>query len=170
MNTINKVKNVVYVAINFATGLTDLVLTVRKPNGTLVSPNPTITEQGSGTYTASYTPDALGTWQEKISSASNTDKVVRSYDVVAFDTTDNENAIAAVQTTVNEIATDTDTIITNVSAVKTELDTVNTTTTEIATDTDTIITNVAAVKSELDTVNTNVTTILNEVNPGGYFA
>ena len=113
--TINKVKEIVYVAQGFTTGLTDLVLVVRKPNGTLVAPNPTITEQGLGVYTASYTPDALGTWQEQITSVVNGDKVIRAYDVVSYDTDD-------LQSQVDGVETKADTIITDIATVNTKVD------------------------------------------------
>lgn len=115
-HTINKEKKVVYVALNFATGLTDLTLYVRKPDGTTLDPI-VMTEQGEGIYTASYTPDAVGIWQEKVVSQSNHDKIIRSYLVVNYDEDDLysksntiENKIDTVQSDITYIKNKVDSI------------------------------------------------------------
>lgn len=85
---ISTVRKIVWVSLNFTTGLTDLIVVVRKPDGSLLSPAPTVVEQGLGIYTAEYTPDTLGIWQEKVSSILNGDLAIRSYEVVAVDLSD----------------------------------------------------------------------------------
>lgn len=104
-HTINKERKIVYVALNFATGLTDLTLYVRKPDGSMLDPI-AMTEQGEGIYTATYTPDAVGVWQEKVISQSNHDKVVRSYIVVNYDEDDVYEKVDSVETKVDSVQTD----------------------------------------------------------------
>lgn len=168
MNTVNKLRKVVYVAVGFTTGLTDLTLTVRHPDGT--STTPSFTEQGDGVYTASYTPDVVGTWQEKVSSATNGDKVVRSLDVLAFDDTDVKADVDAVSTKVDAVKTDVDAVSTKVDSVQTSVDTVKTDVDSVGTSVNTVSSKVDAVKSELDQVKTAVDNISTEAKPGGYFA
>lgn len=119
---INTVKTVVYAAVNFITGLTDLVLTVRKPDGTIVTPSPTVTEQGDGIYTASYTPDALGTWQEKFSSVVNGDKVFRSFTVEAIDLSDVNANVDDVETKVDTANGKLDALQTTADSIETKVD------------------------------------------------
>ena len=85
-HTINKEKEIYYVAINFTTGLTDVVLTVIKPDLTTLTP--AVVEQGSGVYRAVYTPDTKGYWREEIISVVNGDKVFRSFLVEENDSDD----------------------------------------------------------------------------------
>lgn len=154
--TINKVRELVYVASSFTTGLTDLVITVRKPDGSSFTPTPTFTEQGDGVYVLSYTPETLGNWQEKISSATNGDYLINSYEVVAYDETDIQSQVAGVETKV-------DTIDTNVDSVKS---TVETTDGKV----DTVSTNVNSANTKLDTINGKIDGIASNVGSGGYIA
>lgn len=117
--TINKSRELVYVAQGFVTGLSDLIIVVRKPDGTLFTPAPTFTEQGDGVYTLSYTPDLLGTWQEKISSVTNGDVLINAYDVVAYDVDDIQGQVDGVETKV-------DTIQTGVTSANNKLDSIET--------------------------------------------
>jgi len=147
MSTVNKVREVTYVAVGFTTGVSDLTLAVRKPNGTLVSSAPTFTEQGAGVYTASYTPDAVGQWQERVSSVTNGDNVVRAYDVVAFDADD-------VKAQTDNIETKVDTVDGKVDVVDGKIDTLDGKADNIQT--------------TVNTINTKVDALDNA--PGGYFA
>lgn len=150
--TVNKLRTVAYVAKGFATGLTDLVLVVRKPNGSALAPAATFSEQSGGVYIATYTPDVTGVWEEKITSVTNGDKVVVGYNVVSFDSDDVKSDTATILTDVVTIDGKVDTLTTKSDAIKTVVD-------EVAVDTDTLITDVGAVKTELDTVNSNVSAI-----------
>ena len=120
MSAINKTRHVIYVALDFQVGLTDLLLTIRKPNGTLVFS--TMTEQGNGIYITSYVPDMVGTWQEQIISETNGDIVVRSIEIESSDISDIKNAVDIVSTKVDSVDTKTSTIITKVDAVKAVID------------------------------------------------
>lgn len=142
MATVNKTRKLVYVAVDFTTGLTDLVLAVRKPDGTPVTPAPTFTEQGDGVYIADYTPDAVGSWQEKVTSVTNGDNVVRAYDVVAFDADD--------------VKAQTDSIETKIDVVDTKVDGVQSTANSI--------------EGKVDSVETKIDALDAETKPGGYFA
>jgi hypothetical protein len=152
MNTVNKVRNVVYVTLGFKTSLTDVVLSVRQPDATLLTP--VVTEQGNGVYTASYTPTQVGTYQELISSVTNADKVLRSVDVVAVDDSD--------------VKADVDAVATAVAAVKTDVDN---STTAIQASVATVKSDVDSVSTKVDAVQTSVNQIVaSEAKSGGYFA
>lgn len=119
MITVNKVKTLVYVASGFSAGLTDLTLAIRQPDGTLVSPVVTFTEQGAGVYTATYTPTQTGTYQEKITSATNGDNVIHTEDVVAKDASDVDADVATMKTDMDTSFTTTNG---KVDAIKTDVD------------------------------------------------
>jgi hypothetical protein len=152
--TVNKIRKVVYVASGFTTGLTDLVLSVRKPDGTLVTP--IVTEQGDGVYVSSYTPDVSGIWQERITSVVNRDKIFRSIVIDAIDEDD-------IKSTVDSVNTKVDTITNKIDAVKTDVDSVGTAVVMVSGKTDAIKTELDAVKVAVDNMNFEITT-------GGYFA
>lgn len=82
---INSTRKMIYASLNFVAGINDFTLAVRKPDGSLLDPAPTVLHQGDGVYEASYIVDAVGTWQEKVESVSNGDKIVKSFVVVEFD-------------------------------------------------------------------------------------
>jgi hypothetical protein len=97
--TVNKVRTIVYTAIGFRVGLTDLVLTVKAPSGT--NPTATFTDLGNGSYKASYTPAVVGVFTENVASVSNGDQVADSVNVVAFDVMDVKSDLDAFETTTN---------------------------------------------------------------------
>ena len=160
---INTEKKIRYVASNFATGLGDVTLRVRKPNGDLFDfgsgTSLILTETFNGEYEGDYTPDTLGIWQELVTSATNGDKAVRSYIVVAVDLAEIKTSVDALGTHLDTIEDKVDTvdtvvdgIVTNVAAVKTELDTVDG-------KINTLDTVVDSIKTELDTVDGKVNTL-----------
>jgi uncharacterized protein YaeQ len=116
---INTQKKVVYVALNFQTGLTDLTLVVRKPDGTTLDPI-IMSEQGDGVYVATYTPDALGIWQEKITSETNGDKAIRSYEVVSSSIDDVSSELNTLSTKADNIYNDTQSILSDTSQIKSD--------------------------------------------------
>jgi hypothetical protein len=125
--TINKAVVIRYVASNFTTGLTDLLISVRKPNGDILTPAPVFVEIGEsgnydGVYEASYTPNVLGTWQEKITSATNSDRIIRSHDVVAYDVQDVKSQLDTVEGKVDDVKTVVDSTETKVDDVKAVVD------------------------------------------------
>ena len=138
---INTLREVVYVALDFALGVVDLTLTVRKPDGNSLAPI-VLTEQTDGIYVGSYTPDAVGVWQEKITSVANGDKVFRSTTVELLDISD-------VKTVVDSNATKLDTVISKEDAIKTVVD---------------------ANSVKLDTIDGKVSGLSTEIRGGGYFA
>lgn len=148
--TINKVRNIVYVAINFTTGLTDLVLAVRKPDGSALSPAPTFTEQGNGVYTASYTPDTAGMWQELVTSATNGDKAIRAYTVVNYDVDDVAGAVATVDGNVDSIKTTVESNASKLDTIDGIVDSIQTDTDSIESKVDILDTNVDAIKAKTD--------------------
>lgn len=117
---VNVLKKVVYVALNFSTGISDLILTVRKPDGSLLSPI-SLVEQGDGVYTAEYTPDVVGTWQEKISSVLNADRVFRSTNVEVYDIEDVKNQTSSIETKIDSIKTKTDNLPANTATTLTNI-------------------------------------------------
>lgn len=116
MNTLNKVRTVTYVALGFTDGLSDLTLAVRNPLGSITYP--TVVIQGGGVYTASYTPDLIGTWQEKFTSLSNKDKVIRSVDIIGADDVDVKAAVTVVSGKVDDANTKLDAIQLSVAAIE----------------------------------------------------
>ena len=191
---INEVKKIVYVALNFTAGLTDVVAAVRKPDGSALTPAPTFTEQGAGIYTAEYTPDTLGVWQEKVTSATNGDVAIRSYKVVSYNISDVKTDTAAIKTETDKIQTiddnidaikvETDKITvmdTNVASAKQTIEDVETAVNVIDGNVDTINVNTAAIKAKTDNLPTDTSAKLDgieskidnidaAVNLGGYFA
>ncbi len=144
---INKLRTIKYVASEFTEGLTDLILTARKPDGTPFEfevgvTELTLTETADGVYEGSYTPDAQGIWTEKVSSATNGDKAIGSVKVVSLDTEDVGGKV--------------DTVEGKVDTANSKLDTVDLKADGIKTDTESIETKI----DDLDT----------QIKPGGYFA
>ena len=145
-------------------------------------------EQSGGIYTASYTPDTLGNWQEKVSSVTNGDLVIRAYDVVSYDVNDVKTAIDtvdgkvdvidgnvdSVKTTVETTDGKVDIIDTNVDSVKSTVETTDGKVDIIDTNVDSIQAKTdnlpADTASELTDIKDVVDDISNEINPGGYFA
>jgi len=144
---INLSKTIVYVALGFQAGVSDLVLSVRKPDTTTIAP--AFVEQGSGIYVASYVPDAVGNWQETVTSVLNGDKVVRSFDVVPYDLTD--------------IKTQNDTIEGKVDAVDGKVDTANGKLDVVDGKVDTLQTTANSIETKVDALDLSI-------NSGGYFA
>lgn len=145
--TVGKLRVVTYVANEFTTGLADLTLTVRKPDGTTFGSNsgevaPAFTEQSNGIYTAEYTPNVSGSWQELVVSASNGDKVIRAFDVMVAD--------------VEDVKTQTENIETKVDAIDGKVDTVNTT--------------LNTIEGKTDSIETKIDALDSQIKPGGYFA
>jgi hypothetical protein len=106
---ISTVKTLRYVARNFQTGLTDVTLEVRKPDGTLFDFGGSVTtliltELTNGEYEGVYTPATLGLWQEKITSTANGDYAIRSYEVVTNDIDTLETHLDTIETKVDSIA------------------------------------------------------------------
>jgi hypothetical protein len=107
---ISTVKTVRYVARNFQTGLTDVTLVVRKPDGTLFDfggsvTSLVLTEISNGEYEGTYTPATLGIWQEKITSATNGDNAIRSYEVVNYDIDSLKTQLDSIEGKVDTIGT-----------------------------------------------------------------
>lgn len=121
---INTSETFEYIALNFTTGLTDLTVTVRRPDGTTFTPAPTIVEDQNGAYRYTYTPNVLGTWQERIVSPTNGDEAIRTYEVVSFELDDVkaqtdviETKVDAVDGKVDDIDTKADQIINDISNI-----------------------------------------------------
>lgn len=157
--TINKLKSIVYVALDFTTGLTDVTLAVRNPSGGVFA-TIIMTEQADGIYTASYTPDALGNWQEKVTSVTNNDKVIRAYEVVSYDTDDVKVQTDSIETKVDTVDGKIDIIDSNVDSTQTDVTTIKGKTDNLPVDT----------ASDLTNIKTVVDNISTEINPGGHFA
>jgi flagellin-like hook-associated protein FlgL len=155
MNVMNKERKVLYMAVGFATGIADFVVTVRKPDGSVLDPAPVMSESGDGVYSFSYTPDVAGLWQEKITSATNGDRAIRGFDVVTVDVSDVNTTLGTVEGKVDAVKTQTDSIETKVDAVKVVVDTTDGKV-DVATG------KIDAIKSVVDAINVDVGT-------GGYF-
>lgn len=122
--TINKLRSVEYAALDFTAGLADLVISVRKPDGSILSPAPTVSEEGDGIYTFSYTPDAVGVWQEKIVSATNGDKAYRTVTVRSVDIEDVSSDVSTVDGKLDTVDGKVDSIEGKVDGIDTKSDTI----------------------------------------------
>ena len=173
-----------YVALEFATGLVDLELSVRKPDGSLLAPAPEFAEQGEGVYEASYTPDVLGLWQEKISSVSNGDRLINTVNIVAKDIGDVSTEIDGVDAKVDTVDGKVDGVDAKVVAVDTKVTTVDGKADTIVAGQGTTQGKVDVVDgkvavldgkadtthSKLDAIDGKVDGISGEIKPGGYLA
>lgn len=190
VTTVNKVRKVEYAAVDFATGLSDLTITVRKPDGSLLTPVPTVTEQGDGVYEFSYTPDVVGLWQERIVSAANGDKAYRNVEVRAVDLDDVDSKVDGVETKVDNVQTTVDTVDGKVDTVDGKVDgvaadvatvdgkvdnvaagvaTVEGKVDGVDTKVDNVQTSVDDVETKVDQANTKLDNLDAEIKPGGYF-
>jgi hypothetical protein len=88
--TVNKLRKVEYVSLNFKTNVNDLVVSIRRPDGAFHNPNNIVVtpHNEDGIYIFSYTPDVVGLWQEKITSVINGDRSYRNIKVVPYDIED----------------------------------------------------------------------------------
>lgn len=167
--TINKVRKVVYVAKGFVTGLTDIVVVIRKPDGSLLSPAPVVAEQGEGIYTFSYTPDVVGVYQEKITSVVNGDKAIRSVNVGSVDDADVKAAVDAVAADVAVVEGKVDAVGVQVAAVDAKVDVVGGKVDGVKTVVDGTAAEVTVVNGKVDAIASAVAGI-GANQPGGYFA
>jgi uncharacterized protein YoxC len=165
--TINKLRKVAYVAVEFNTGVSDFVVAVRKPDGSTLSPAPTVTEQGDGIYTFEYTPDVVGLWQEKVSSVVNGDRAVRTVKVTAADVDDVKSQTASIESKVDTVDGKVDAVQTSVNTVEGKVDTVDANVDAVKAKTDNLPTNTA---QSLQDIQDSVDGIDAEIKPGGYFA
>ena len=174
--TVNKARVVTYIAQNFAATLTDLTLVVRQPDGTPVTPAPTVVNQGAGVYTATYTPTQVGVHQELISSATNGDKVFKAVAIEAVDSSDIKSDIDSSTTAVEAAITTVGTAVTAngtaIAALKTDMDAsvtaIETAVAGVKTDVDSSTT---AIQASVAAVQTTVNSIVaSEGKAGGYFA
>jgi peptidoglycan hydrolase CwlO-like protein len=174
--TVNKIRKVEYAAVDFAESLSDLTITVRKPDGSLLAPAPTVTEQGDGVYEFSYTPDVVGLWQERVVSAVNGDKAYHNVDVVAVDLDDVDSKVDGVETkvdnvqsTVNTVDGKVDTVDGKVDSVQNSVNTVDGKVDSVDGKVDSVQTSVDSVEGKVDQVNTKIDNIDGQIKPGGYF-
>lgn len=181
-------RKVSYVAQNFATGLTDVTLTVRTPSGDLFEFAPgvtslVLTETADGEYQGVYTPDVVGLWTEKVVSVVNGDKAIGAFNAVV-------DAVGAVSAKVDGVETKIDTVDGKVDAIDTAVGAVQTDVTAIDGKVNTIDTEVGAIQTDVTAIDGKVTTIdgkadtisgkvddvqaaidaLPMAKPGGYFA
>lgn len=155
--TINKVRKVIYVALEFATGVSDFVVTVRKPDGSVVTPAPVVTEQGDGVYTFEYTPDVVGVYQERVVSVVNGDKAIRSVRCVAADVEDVKTQVNTIEGKVDTVGTKVDAVDTKVTAVDGKVDAVDAKVTTVDGKVDAVAADVNVVEGKVDGVDTKVT-------------
>jgi hypothetical protein len=106
--TINKQRQVIYASAGLVTGITDLQITIKPPSG--IVPTATFVEQGNGIYLTTYTPTALGVYQETVKSITNGDNVTDAFICMSSDEGDlklqldtQATTLATMQTTLNQI-------------------------------------------------------------------
>lgn len=92
--TKNKIRKVNYRSVGFVDNLTDLQVTIVKPNGQIFNPSPSVQNLGDGLYTFSYTPNLSGVWIEKIKSILNGDNAIQTVVVENYDLDDIQDQIA----------------------------------------------------------------------------
>jgi hypothetical protein len=90
--------------------LTDVTLVVRTPSGTLFDfggavTSLILTEISNGEYEGTYTPNVLGIWQEKITSVTNGDIALRSFEVVNYDIDSLKTQLDSIEGKVDTIST-----------------------------------------------------------------
>lgn len=149
--------------INYTTGLTDLTAKVYDESDALFSTTVMTEVVGQGgLYESSFTPDEVGQWRVRITSATNLDDVTKAFEVKLHDiddvdshVQDVEDKIDIIDNNVDLIKTETDKIQTiddNVDAIKTKTDNLPADTEQVLTD----------IKDVVDNINTNI-------SRGGYF-
>lgn len=180
---INTVQKSIYRAQGFTTGLIDLVVNVRQPNGDLLTPNPTVVEQADGAYYVEYTPDALGIWQEKWVSVTNGDNVIRAVKCVTSVLDDVKSAVDTVDSNVDSIKSTVETTDGKVDVLDTNIDSVKATVEATDGKVDVVDSNVDSVKttvestdgkvdtlsSKIDSVESKVDALDLQIVKGGYF-
>ena len=165
-HVISTVRKVVYVALNYTTGVADAVVVVRKPDGSLLDPALVVAEQGEGLYTFEYTPDVAGVWQEKITSVINGDKAIRSVSVVL-------DAVGAVKTDTATIKAKTDNLPADTAQELTDIDTgvsgVDTKVTNVDTKVTGIASDITSVDGKVTSIETKIDDMDIVISPGGRF-
>lgn len=111
---VNTSRRVFYVALGAQTGLTDVILEVRRPNGNVFGSYP-MNEAGDGLYYADYIPSELGMFQEKVISISNGDKTFSTVEVVSANASD-------LATDLNDVKGDVDNIASQISVINAKVD------------------------------------------------
>jgi len=162
---VNQEVKIRYIALDFKTGLTDLTATVRKPDGTSI--DATVSEIGDGAYEISFTPDAVGLWQIKVTSASNGDKAILSVDVVDKDITTVDQKIDNLQASVDEKASQAsvDNLQASVNNLDSKIDNIDTELDGKANQS-----SLDEAHTKLDNIESKVDNIDTQIRPGGYFA
>jgi len=162
---VNQEVKIRYVAVNFATGLTDLSGTLRKPDGTTASAS--VSEIGDGVYEFTFTPDVTGLWQLKVESSSNGDKAILSFHIVDVDISTVDDKIDNLQTSVDSKASQesVDNLQNSVNTIDSKIDSIDT---EL--DSKANQSSLDEAHTKLDNIQSKVDEISTEVNPGGYFA
>jgi len=158
--TVSKLRKVEYAAVDFTAGLSDLLVVVRKPDGSTITP--AVTGQGGGIYTFSYTPDVTGLWQEKITSAVNGDVAYRNVNVEAYDVSDVKAQTASIETKVDTVDGKVDAVDGKVTTVDGKVDAVGAQVTAVDGKVDAIQATADSIEGKVDAISTSVKT-------GGYF-
>ena len=168
---INTVRTVIWEALHQTTGLTDLTLTVKKPDDTILTPAPTFTEQGNGLYVATYTPDAIGIWQEKVTSAINGDSNITAIIVTQSDADEVKTSVDSVESKVDNIDGDVATVDSKVDGVDTKVTTVDgkvdgvqSDVTTVKTKTDNLPTDTAQELTDIKTKQTTIETKIDDLD------
>jgi len=174
---VDELKNIIYVALNRTTGLEDLVLQPYDEAGVAFGDPIAFSELANGAYEASFTPDAIGTWRVRVSSATNGDDAIKSYEVIGTKLDDIKSAADVIDGKADSIEGKVDVIDTNVDAIKTETDkiqAIDDNVDAIKTKTDNLPADTAQELTDIDTaiasMQSDVTDIKATVGFGGYFA
>ena len=167
---VNEANKLIYVALNKTTGLSDLVLQPYDEAGVTFGTPTSFTELANGAYEASFTPDAVGVWRVRVSSASNLDDAIKSYDVIATKLDDVKVVVDSVETKVDTIDTVVDATKVVVDSVETKVDTIDTVVdaSKVVVDATKVV--VDSVETKVDSMQSDVTEIKANVTIGGYFA
>ena len=195
---LNEANKVIYVALNRTTGLVDLVLQPYDEAGVAFGAPIAFSELANGAYEASFTPDAVGDWRVRVSSAVNGDDAIKTFTVISTKLDDVKTVVDSVEgkvdtidTVVDAVKVETDKIQTiddNVDATKIVVDATKVVVDSVETKVDIADANVDAVKvktdnlpantaqelTDIDTavaaVQSDVTAIKANVTVGGYFS
>lgn len=126
---VNEPIKVLYQAPNRQSGLTDIVGEIYLPNGSKDSnfPDVSFTERGnSGTYSGSFTPDALGEWQVIVHQSDGSGQVTKQYSVGYYDVTGVGVAVEEVETKIDTVDTKVDTVETKIDILDTKVSSLDT--------------------------------------------
>jgi hypothetical protein len=166
--TVNKSKNIFYVANNETSGLTDLIMEV-KNQGAVMFATPMENING-GLYVHSFVPTTLNDYTVTISSVSNGDSIIKVYEAVAYDVLDTYTKLQSVETKVDVVDDKIDALVIKGDEIKTVVDANGVKLDTVALKTDEIKAVVDVNSTKLVSIETKIDALPTSNGRKGYFA